>query len=293
MSIGLCCHWLVENNVNTLNQQTLQLNRYKSGYYSIEKIQQVYMNNIQNVINHIPIISNFTNCFRLSSSLFPLADIVPHELWDNDNIKLMLKSAGDMFKEQNIRVTTHPGQFCVISSNTDSVIEKSIKELDLHAWIFDCMGFDESPYYAINIHGGVKNNNDKLVSIINSLSNNIKNRLTLENDEYSYNLLELADISSVTGIPIVFDSHHHVFNTGGLTLDEAYTLSLATWNNIKPLQHLSNSEPNNSNKRQHSQYVHYIPDCQLEALIYDTVDIDFEFKLKNIAINKFRKDWGL
>jgi UV DNA damage endonuclease len=189
-----------------------------------------------------------------------------------------------------MRITTHPSQFVILNSNKQSVISNSIEILKHHAWIFDCMGFECDPNYAINIHGGAKGNRDILIASINSLPSNVRDRLTLENDERCFNVLELQDINLNTGIPIVLDTHHFSFNTGGISLDEAFKISSASWKNTnaKPLTHLSNTEPGMENaafnkKRAHSLMVHYVPGRQRELNNSGEIDIEMEFKLKNIA----------
>lgn len=110
---------------------------------------------------------------------------------------------------------------------------------------------------------------------------------------------DLYEVYQETGVPIVFDSHHHKFNSSSLEDEEAFNLALSSWKNIKPLTHLSNTEPelsssNNFQKlRQHSQYVHYIPKYQLKANNDDLIDIDFEFKMKNLAIEKAIIDFNI
>jgi len=67
-----------------------------------------------------------------------------------------------------MRVTTHPSQFVVLSSLNPNVIKNSIEQLKHHAWIFDKMGLDESPYYLINIHGaGVTKKKYYVLPLIN------------------------------------------------------------------------------------------------------------------------------
>ncbi len=160
------------------------------------------------------------------------------------------------------------------------------------------MGFDRTPYYAINIHGGKANRKEQLISVIKSLPESVKSRLTLENDEKSYTVTDLVQIHNHCGVPVVFDSHHHNFNTGGLTPIDASNLALSTWGKIKGLQHLSNTEPGKENagfndRRAHSQMIHYVPDFQLQYMRDDTVDIDVEAKSKNLAIFKLREDFNV
>jgi UV DNA damage endonuclease len=198
-----------------------------------------------------------------------------------------------------MRVTTHPGQFCVLSSDSESVVANAFKELSIHGWFFDQMGLDHSPKWAINIHGGKKDRTSQLIDQIKSLPDNVRKRLTLENDENCYNVIDLLPVFEATGTPVCFDSHHHTFNDGLLNMDEAFSVSCATWpDGIKPLQHLSNTEPSLvggsfADRRKHSDMIHYVPDCQLNALRDDTVDVEIECKMKNIGVFKMAKDFQI
>jgi UV DNA damage endonuclease len=299
MSIGLVCHYVKEKTnkkgvtelVNLFNNKTLQLNRWQKGQYSEEVIRETYVHNVDKLIEVMQLVINDgIKLFRLSSDLLPLSDKVPREWWDNDTLKSKYKIYGDLCRKNNIRVTFHPGQFCVLNSDRDSVIENAISDLKMHAWIFDACEFDESPYYAINIHAAKRDAFNKLIQNIKTLPGNIKNRLTLENCETVANVKDLFNVYEMTGVPIVFDSHHHIFNTGDLTMREAFDLSCKTWsNNIKPLQHLANTEPgfeksSFTDRRRHSNFIHYIPDEQISKLITNEIDVEVESKTKNLAI---------
>jgi len=309
MAIGLCCHFLVEEVAprtgkisyrNIMDERVLQLGRWRSGKYTEDMVRGVYVHNAKSLLKGLQVIakSGFKS-FRVSSGLFPLWDQVPQHLWNNEEVIDSLKKVGAFVREKDIRVTTHPGQFCSLSSDSESVVSKTIQELACHAWIFDCMGLSETPYAAINIHGAKANRSKELISVINDLQPNLKNRLTLENDEMSYSVVDLLEISQATGVPVVVDSHHHSFNTGELSLEEALNAGMATWpKGIKPLQHLSNTDPALTNgsfceRRKHSDWIHYVPEEQLELIKKDAVDVDAEFKLKNVAIHKMMKDFKL
>jgi len=307
MSLGLCCQWLEPRKKrdgsivyeNNIDEKSLQLGAYKNGKYTRERIIDTYRNNVQ---EHIRISSKIVEqgikSFRLSSSLFPLYEFAGSIARSDEELSTKLMVLGEIFRRNQIRVTTHPGQFTVLSSDKQTVVDNSIKELEYHAWIFDKMGLDRSPYYAINIHGGKANRKEQLIEVIKSLPESVKSRLTLENDEKCYTVSDLVQIHNSCGVPVVFDSHHHNFNDGGLSPIDASNLALSTWGKIKGLQHLSNTEPGKENagfndKRAHSQMIHYVPDFQLQYMRDNTVDIDIEAKSKNLAIFKLRKDFNV
>jgi UV DNA damage endonuclease len=234
----------------------------------------------------------------MSSSLLPLYDFCGNYALDDGELLGQLRTLGQAFKDSGIRVTTHPGQFTVLSSDKSSVVENSIKELEYHAWIFDQMGFDQTTYYAINIHGGKSGRIEQLIDVIKSLSPSVKNRLTLENDEKCYSVKDLNAAVSACNVPIVFDSHHHVFNDGGLNLASAYSMAIDSWNGVKPLQHISNSEIGTetaafNQKRAHSKMIHKVNSVQLYAMRNNLIDVDVEAKNKNIAVLDMREKFSI
>jgi len=281
-----------------LNEKNLQLNQYLKSKYSKEYIKQIWINNIDNNLSILKRIkSEGINLFRISSNILPLFDF-NLELRGDDDILLRLNDIGKFVLSNKMRVTSHPDQFVVLSSNNNEVIKNSIKILEYHAWVFDKIGLPENNYYCINIHGGTKGNSEILINSIEMLSSNIRNRLTLENDERSYNVLELKKIYDKVNIPICLDSHHHEFNSGGISFEEALEISKKTWGDIKPITHLSNTDPQFINgsffeRRKHSEYVHYIPIIQAEENNKGLIDIELEFKMKNIALYKAVEDFNL
>jgi len=307
MSLGLCCQFLsiekkrtgniVYNNI--IEEKTLQLGAYNSGKYSTERIINTYHHNVDQHIKLVPLlIANDIRSFRLTSGLFPLWEFSHQMIKDDDLLVDKLAKLGKLFTDNNIRVTCHPGQFTVISSDSANVVKNSIAELEYHAWVFDAMGLPLSSYAAINIHGGKAERSDSIVSVYRSLPDNIRLRLTLENDEKCYSVNQLLDIHDRCGVSIVFDSHHFTFNTGNMSFAQAFDDTRSTWGNIKPLQHISNTEPGFENapfnqKRAHSQYIHYIPDMQLEAIREDSIDVDVEAKHKNLAILAMRERFDI
>lgn len=309
MSTGVCCHWLEEKIhprsgkrewVNAFDERTLQLGRYRQGKYTDESIKALYIHNVKRLEDMLPKIHSLgVKLFRISSAMFPLSDQVDRSLWDNDEVKRHLKIAGDFIKTNNVRVSTHPGQFCVLSSDSDDVVHKAFVELGIHAWMFDEMGLDMSPRYAINIHGGKSDRASRLIDQIKSLPDNIRQRLTLENCETAYSVVDLLPVHAATGVPIVFDSHHHVFNDGNISMEEAYEATIETWSSgIKPLQHISNTEPSLAggsftDRRKHSDMIHYVPEVQLQGLRDDTIDVEVEAKLKNIAVFDMKKKYNI
>jgi UV DNA damage endonuclease len=305
--LGLCCQYLeskFKRNgqaefVNIVDETGLQYGQFLKNKYSSKQIEQTWINNAIGLFNIIKRVNQEgIKLFRVSSNLFPLYDSVADSLRNCQTVKNILKETGKYAMQNNMRLTSHPDQFVVLSSNKQDVINTSFRLLDYHAWIFDQMELPITPYYAINIHGGAKGNSSILIDSIKKLSPSTKNRLTLENDERSYSVTDLYQVYQETGVPICWDSHHHTFNDANLSLDEGLALAKKTWGDVKPITHLSNTDPSLLNgsfteRRKHSDYVHYIPDCQLNGNNNGEIDVEFEFKMKNLAIFKAVKDFNI
>jgi UV DNA damage endonuclease len=241
--------------------------------------------------------NNNIKFFRLSSALVPWGDGLDlTTLKDYDEISIALRRAGDYAKANGIRITSHPGPFVVLTSPKENVVEAAIKDLELHGKIFDLLGLSQTPYNKINIHcNGVYGDKlsamDRFCENYLKLSDSVKNRLTVENDDKAtmYNVKDLMYIHNKINIPIVFDYHHHTFNTGDLSEEEALKLAITTWGDITPVVHYSESkalhEENNKLKPQaHSDYIKSLPNTY--GL---NVDIMVEAKAKELAILPFIK----
>ena len=238
------------------------------------------------------------NFFRLSSALIPWGDNIDiTQLKDYKEIKSELKKAGDYAKLHNIRINSHPGPFNVLPSPNESVVQKTFADLELHGKIFDLMGLSKTPYNNINIHcngvyGDKQSAMDRLITNFKRLSPSVRKRLTLENDDKAsmYSVKDLMYIHKNTGIPIVFDYHHHQFCTGGLTEEEAVKLAATTWpKEITQEVHYSESKALHENNPKEKPQAHsYLINALPNTYELD-LDIMVEAKGKELAILQFIK----
>jgi len=234
--------------------------------------------------------------FRLSSSIIPWGNNIDiTELKDYKEIKSELKKAGDFAKFWDMRITCHPGPFVVLTSPKDAVVDNAISDLEMHGKLFDMMELSQTPYNKINIHcNGVYGDKitamDRFCENFKKLSNSVRSRLTVENDDKAsmYSVKDLMYIHKKIGIPIVFDYHHHQFCTGDMTEQEALKLAATTWSkDVKQLVHYSESKALHENNikekpQAHSLYINAIPNTyELD------VDIMVEAKAKELAILPF------
>lgn len=237
--------------------------------------------------------------FRMSSCLFPWAsEYMLEDLPNWNKIADNLKKAGDYAKEKGIRLSFHPGPFNILSSNKENVIRNSIIDLSIHGKIMDVMGMPRNHYAKINIHIGASYGDresamDRFCKNFNLLNDSVKSRLTVENDDRA-NLFSTKDlyegIYKRTGIPIVFDYHHHKFRSSELSERDALALAVSTWGEIIPTCHYSESACLKEGKKKvlnaHSDYIY----DRIENYGH-RLDIVIEAKAKEKALMKYREDW--
>lgn len=241
---------------------------------------------------------NGIKVFRMSSDILPWASEYGIENSPYyKRIETVLRACGNYATQNGIRITCHPGPFNVLVSPNEKVVQNTITDLEIHGKIFDMMGLSLTPYNKINIHcNGVYGDKlsamDRFCENFKRLSESVQKRLTVENDDKAsmYSVKDLMYIHEKIGIPIVFDYHHHQFQTGDLTEEQALSLAVSTWpKGITPVVHYSESkslhEENNKLKPQaHSDYIKSLPNTYGLG-----VDIMVEAKAKELSILPFIK----
>jgi UV DNA damage endonuclease len=241
---------------------------------------------------------NGFNFFRITSNLFPWSsEYKLSDMPDYDEICNILSKAGRYAIDNDIRITSHPGPFNVLTSPHEHVVENCINDLSIHGEVFDLMGLSRTPYNKINIHiGGAYG--DKVSAMkrfcenFHRLPDSVKTRLTVENDDKAtmYSVTDLYEgVYCKIGIPIVFDYHHHRFCDGGLSEEDALEVAISTWGNIVPVVHYSESrnieqEDDKIRPQAHSDYVRDYIDTY-----GNRVDIMVEAKHKELAVLKYKE----
>ena len=189
--------------------------------------------------------------FRVGSELFPWHDQYElHDLPQYDEIRDVLREAGDYARAHGHRLTTHPGPFHCLASANEDVVKKSLIGLERHSETWDLMGYEPSFENKINIHiGGAYGDPESAAARWRKnylrLSDRCRARLVVENDDKAsmYSVQMLYDlIYSELGIPITFDYHHHKFHTSDLTEEQALKLAATTWPaDVRQCTHYSES----------------------------------------------------
>lgn len=238
--------------------------------------------------------------YRISSGMMPLetlpeANLSIETTYNYTTIKQEFDLCNTVIKKNKIRCSTHPDQFVVPASANLSVVKKSIIELEAHGKMMDAMGLPQTYEAPINIHmncykGDINDIALRFIDVYNNFPVNVKSRLVLELEDKpnSWGLIKLYDlIYQKTGIPITYDSHHfRLNNPENISPEKAILMCMETWGKYKPLFHYSNGKTGPTD-RAHSDYVYTLH----KELFENDVDVEFEFKAKDYAIEKFMADY--
>ena len=219
---------------------------------------------------------------------------------------------GEAARRLGVRLSFHPGQFCVLASVNPGIVERSILEFEYHADLARWMGYGRTfQDFKINVHISGQQGPEGIRKAYNRLSPEARNCITIENEENSHNLetcLELADI-----LPIVLDVHHHWINSGEYIEpnDARVKQVIDSWRGVRPAMHYSisredvlvnharDSLPSMANLlalgykkqklRAHSDFYWNTAVNEWVADFADRFDIQCESKGKNLASGEFAK----
>ena len=244
-------------------------------------------------------ILNGYHFFRVTSNLAPWkSEYRWEDMPDIDEIRKHLHSTGVMSKTHNLRLTSHPGPFNVLTSPHPHVVTNCVSALTDHGDVFDMMGLGRTPYNKINFHiggayGDKESAMERFCKNFELLPDSVKSRLTVENDDRAsmYSVKDLYEgVYKRIGIPIVFDYHHHQFCTGDLSEKEALEMAISTWpKDIVPVVHYSESRREEQldesiREQAHSDYIYN----KIDTYGHD-VDIMVEAKHKELAVKKYKE----
>ena len=195
---GLCCQFAEQpiafrtTTATSLLRMSLVSRR--------KKLSDLCLSNAESLLAALRFCANNNiGSFRIASTILPIkthpeAGYRIDDLPDFDRIVETFRRCGDFAKAHDIRTVFHPDQFVVLNSPREEVIARSIADLEYHAEVAEWVGAD-----AINIHGGgaYGDKSAALASLerhIDQLSEAVRSRLTIENDDKIFSPEDLLPV---------------------------------------------------------------------------------------------------
>ena len=164
--------------------------------------------------------------------------------WQQSNVQAhcerIFAPIGETARRLDVRISFHPGQFCVLASENPGIVERSIEEFEYHADMARWMGYGKTFHdMKMNIHISGKRGPEGFRETFGRLSPEARNCITVENEENSWGLdacLTLADI-----VPTVLDIHHHFIREGEYIQpdDDRIKRVVDSWQGVRPTMHYS------------------------------------------------------
>lgn len=226
MKIGYACISSVIENKTT---RKLTVSNYNE-----EKISSLINENISDLLAILKYNnSKKIELFRISSDIIPLGS---HEIntfpWMTE-FKSELNEIGQYILDNNLRVSMHPGQYTIINSPKSDVVERSILDLSYHCNFLDSLGIPESHKIILHVGGAYGDKESaikRFISTYNTLPENIKKRLVIENDERFFSIYDLFKINEQIGIPLIFDNlHYYCYGDESMDLKDVLSKVKNTW----------------------------------------------------------------
>ena len=157
-----------------------------------------------------------------------------------DHLEKIFAPVGETARRLGVRLSFHPGQFCVLASDNPGIVDRSIEEFEYHADMVRWMGFGKKfQDYKINVHISGRQGPEGIRAAYKRLSPEARNCITIENEEMSHGLLDCLSLADL--LPIVLDIHHHWIREGEYIepTDERVQRVLDSWRGHRPTMHYS------------------------------------------------------
>jgi UV DNA damage endonuclease len=258
--IGFCCKWIdtpeqvngfhKDDEARALNTRCTTvawLNRQERKVAE-QRLWDLMVHNIDSIdrlIERVGGLDEQRRMVRLGSDLLP---VYTESTWSyfwrqadvRDYAEKHFAAVGDRARRAGVRLSFHPGQFCVLASHHDAIVQRSIEEFEYHADMARWMGYGQKfQDFKINVHISGQRGAQGIKDVLGRLSTEARNCITIENDETKHGLdasLELQD-----DVALVLDIHHHWVRTGEYIEpdDERVERVKASWRGVRPALHYS------------------------------------------------------
>ena len=152
---------------------------------------------------------------RISSDIIPLASHPQNSFDWRQQLQAELASARATLAQTGIRVFMHPGQYTVLNSPRHDVVERAADDLTFHAGFLDALGADSSARIVLHLGGGYGDRASALARLTDNLlalPPQVRNRISLENDERVFTIEDALNICGKCDLPAIFDVFHHSLN---------------------------------------------------------------------------------
>ena len=260
--IGFCCKYLDKDQTQkpkvlkeiqqnyTERQTTVAWCNRQERSVAEDRLLEIAYHNMQsayNLVEYVGTLPAERRMVRLGSNQIPMATEPNWRYVFEDKTVLRelecgFRRIGDHARERDVKLSFHPGQFCVLASDNDDIVERSIDEFEYHVNMARWMGYGEQfQDFKCNIHISGRKGYQGIIDVLPRLSPEARNIITIENDEMCHGLD--ASLKLEKHVALVLDIHHHWIR------DEEYIQAnddrvkrvIDSWRGVRPTLHYSYS----------------------------------------------------
>jgi UV DNA damage repair endonuclease len=258
--IGFACKWIDHPNQVKGIKPTDDAKKYNTGSTTVswlnrqsrevaeQKLWDLIDQNLtatKLLVNRVGALDENLRMVRLSSDLLP---VYTHDSWSYfwrrtdvmDKCSSLFRHIGDSARASGVRLSFHPGQFTVLASESDDIVNRSIAEFEYHADMARMMGYGQKfQDFKINVHISGRRGPDGIRAAYKKLSPEARNCITIENEENAWGLEDCLTLSDT--LPIVMDLHHHWVREGEYIDPSSEQVKRVTnsWRGVRPVLHYS------------------------------------------------------
>jgi len=258
--IGFACKWIDEpcqvngikstdacKELNTGTTTVAWLNR-QTRKVAEQRLWDLMVQNIEatrKLVERVGTLDESLRIVRISSDILPVyTESSWSYFWRKPDVRLYAERSfmevGQLARSRGVRLSFHPGQFCVLASVNENIVQRSIEEFEYHVDMARWMGYGQTfQDFKINVHIAGKQGPEGIRKILNRLSPEARNTITIENEENAWGIDDCLSISDV--VPIVLDVHHHWVREGEYIQPEDSRVKrvLESWRGLRPTMHYS------------------------------------------------------
>jgi len=237
----------IQRPLNTRSTTVAWLNR-QTKEVAEQRLWDIMVHNIEsykNLITYVGGLQNELRMVRLGSDVLPVyTEPTWCYFWRLPDVReyceRSLAPVGELARNLNVRLSMHPGQFTVLASDSEDIVNRSIEEFEYHVDVARWMGYGRQfQDFKINVHISGRKGPAGIIDAYSRLSQEARNTITIENDENSWGIeasLELRE-----HLALVLDIHHHWVKTGEYILptDDRFLRIVDSWRGVRPVIHYS------------------------------------------------------
>jgi UV DNA damage endonuclease len=109
-----------------------------------------------------------------------------------------LAEVGALARDLDVRLSTHPGQYTVLNSESDEVRRAAVAELEVQAALLDAMGLGPEAVVVLHVGGAAGGHGaaaDRFMAGFELLGERARERLVLENDDRVFGLGSVLEVA--------------------------------------------------------------------------------------------------